>query len=58
MQFVVSTETFHRGDFAPVRLNGEDHAGLYGGSVPQDGARAAAAYDTSDMSAGQPELVS
>jgi hypothetical protein len=52
MQFAIFTEPFHRGDLAPVRLNGEDHAGLYGGSVPQNGARAAAAYDTSDMGAG------
>src|SRR5262245_53366858 len=57
VQLAVLLEPFHGRDLAPVRLDGEDRAGLDGPAVEQDGARAAVCGVTADVRAGQPEHV-
>ena len=57
MQFAILGQTFNGGDLGAVRLHGQQRAGFDRLAIEQDGAGAAKARFTADMSAGQLAVV-
>jgi hypothetical protein len=58
MQLAVLRQSFDRGHFPPIRLDGEQCAGFHGNPINKNGAGAALTCIAAYVRAGQPEILS